>query len=55
MRSDGVVPFQNTIGMKGVGGGPEHAQFVKPLYLTGMNTFQTGPFPVKPSSTNASP
>ena len=51
MRSDGVVPFQNTLGMKG----PDHAQFVKPLYLTGMSSFQTGPYPVKQNFHQGSP
>ena len=37
MRNDGVVPFQNTT--KGMGMAQAEAQFVKPLYLTGVSNF----------------
>ena len=43
MRNDGVVPFQNTAKGMGMAG----AEFVKPLYLTGVSNFQTGPHPMK--------
>ena len=52
MRNDGVVPFQNTTS-KGYNL-VDDPQFVKPLYLTGMNTFQTGPHPAKLAN-NVSP